>query len=167
MNTKRYAELFRAESRERLAEMNTSLLALERGEGVERVAELVRAVHTVKGMSAAMGYDAVRQLSHALETLLDQLRRGQTTITPEVIENRVEEVTKGFGGDVGIVPRQFLRTLVNLFDVVAENPDADLKLLPTTSNLELSPVEERAADGKRPIEFEREAGDDKGYPVEF
>lgn len=86
MNTKRYAELFRAESRERLAEMNTSLLALERGEGIERVAELFRAVHTVKGMSAAMGYDAVRQLSHALETLLDQLRRGQTTITPEVIE---------------------------------------------------------------------------------
>jgi len=86
VNTKRYAELFRAESRERLAEMNTSLLALERGEGIGRVAELFRAVHTVKGMSAAMGYDAVRQLSHALETLLDQLRRGQTKITPEVIE---------------------------------------------------------------------------------
>ena len=86
MNTKRYAELFRAESRERLAEMNTSLLALERGEGIGRVAELFRAVHTVKGMSAAMGYDAVRQLSHALETLLDQLRRGQTKITPKVIE---------------------------------------------------------------------------------
>ena len=27
---------------------------------------------------------------------------------------------------MGIVPRQFLRTLVNLFDVVAENPDAEL-----------------------------------------
>ncbi|MEO8577321.1 MAG: chemotaxis protein CheA [Gemmatimonadales bacterium] len=86
MNTKRYAELFRAESRERLAEMNTSLLALERGEGVERVAELFRAVHTVKGMSAAMGYDEVRKLSHALETLLDLLRRGQTAITNDVIE---------------------------------------------------------------------------------
>lgn len=92
MNTKRYAELFRAESRERLAEMNTSLLALERGEGVERVAELFRAVHTVKGMSAAMGYDTVRQLSHALETLLDRLRRGQTTITTAVIEALFEAV---------------------------------------------------------------------------
>ena len=76
MNTKRYAELFRAEARERLSEMNTSLLALERGEGPERVAELFRAVHTVKGMSAAMGYVPVRDLSHALETLLDLLRRG-------------------------------------------------------------------------------------------
>ena len=74
MNTARYAELFRAESRERLAEMNTSLLALERGEGADRVAELFRAVHTVKGMSAAMGYADVRDLSHSLEALLDQLR---------------------------------------------------------------------------------------------
>ena len=92
MNTKRYAELFRAESRERLAEMNTALLALERGEGIERVAELFRAVHTVKGMAAAMGYDAVRDLSHALETLLDQLRRGDCVITADLIEALFEAV---------------------------------------------------------------------------
>lgn len=92
MNTKRYAELFRAESRERLAEMNTALLALERGEGIERVAELFRAVHTVKGMAAAMGYDAVRDLSHALETLLDQLRRGDSVITADLIEALFEAV---------------------------------------------------------------------------
>ena len=35
-----------------------------------------------------------------------------------------EEITKGFGGDVGIVPRQFLRSLVNRFDVVVDNPKA-------------------------------------------
>ena len=92
MNTKRYAELFRAEARERLAEMNTSLLALERGEGADRVAELFRAVHTVKGMSAAMGYVPVRDLSHALETLLDLLRRGTMPVTPAVIETLFESV---------------------------------------------------------------------------
>ena len=92
MNTQRYAELFRAEARERLAEMNTSLLALERGEGADRVAELFRAVHTVKGMSAAMGYVPVRDLSHALETLLDLLRRGAMPVTPAVIETLFESV---------------------------------------------------------------------------
>ena len=92
MNTKRYAELFRAEARERLAEMNTSLLALERGEGADRVAELFRSVHTVKGMSAAMGYVPVRDLSHALETLLDLLRRGALPVTPAVIETLFESV---------------------------------------------------------------------------
>jgi two-component system chemotaxis sensor kinase CheA len=92
VNTERYAELFRAEARERLAEMNTSLLALERGDGNERVAELFRAVHTVKGMAAAMGYLPVRDLSHALETLLDLLRRGVMAVTPAVIETLFDAV---------------------------------------------------------------------------
>jgi two-component system chemotaxis sensor kinase CheA len=92
VNTQRYAELFRAEARERLAEMNTSLLALERGEGADRVAELFRAVHTVKGMAAAMGYVQVRDLSHALEALLDLLRRGVMPVTPAVIETLFESV---------------------------------------------------------------------------
>ena len=92
MNTRRYADLFRAEARERLAEMNTSLLALERGEGIDRVTELFRAVHTVKGMSAAMGYDSVRDLSHALESLLDKMRRGAVEGTPAVMETLFEAV---------------------------------------------------------------------------
>lgn len=72
--------------------MNTALLALERGEGTERVAELFRAVHTVKGMSAAMGYDAVREISHALESLLDQLRREALPVTPAAIDTLFDAV---------------------------------------------------------------------------
>jgi hypothetical protein len=78
-------------------------------------------------------------------------------VTPEVIAGKVDDVTKGFGGDVGIVPRQFLRSLVNLFDVVAENPDRDLP------NPAPTVVEERAAEGKKPLEYEAEPSDDAGY----
>ena len=92
MNTRRYADLFRAEARERLADMNPSLLALEKGEGIQRVTELFRAVHTVKGMSAAMGYNAVRDLSHALESVLDKMRRGVIEVTPAVIETLFDAV---------------------------------------------------------------------------
>jgi hypothetical protein len=85
-------------------------------------------------------------------------------VTPERIESMVDDVTKGFRGDVGVVPRQFLRRLVNLFDTVAENPDAALpEPTPTVE-------EQRAAEGKKPIEYEPEPGDDKGYAatsVEF
>jgi hypothetical protein len=85
-------------------------------------------------------------------------------VTPERISALVEEVTTGFRGDVGVVPRQFLRRLVNLFDVVAENPGAFLQTPPLTVE------EQRATDGKKPIEYEPEPGDDKGYDpssVEF
>jgi hypothetical protein len=80
-------------------------------------------------------------------------------VTPERISQRVDEVTKGFGGDVGIVPRQFFRSLVNLFDVIAENPDMNLE------EPVKSVVEVRAAEGKKPLEYEPEPDDDKGYPV--
>lgn len=82
-------------------------------------------------------------------------------VTPEKIASLVEEVSAGFRGDVGVVPRQFLRRLVNLFDAVAENPDMALPEPPPTLE------EQRAAAGKEPIEYEPEAGDDKGYSVEF
>lgn len=82
-------------------------------------------------------------------------------VTPDVIAGKVDEVTNGFGGDVGIVPRQFLRSLVNLFDVVAENPDAQL---PEPAK---SVVEQRATEGKKPYEYEPEPDDNKGYAVEF
>jgi hypothetical protein len=91
-------------------------------------------------------------------------------VTPEVIANRVDEVTRGFGNDVGIVPRQFLRSLVNLFDLVAENPDAPLPESIELPKLPKTLVEERAAEGKKPYEYEPEPSDDQGYtpvPVEF
>ncbi|MEO8182902.1 MAG: BREX system ATP-binding domain-containing protein, partial [Deltaproteobacteria bacterium] len=80
-------------------------------------------------------------------------------VTPERIDAMVDEVSKGFGGDVGVVPRQFLRRLVNLFDSVAENPDVELPEPPA------SVEEKRAAEGKKPIEYEPEPDDDKGYSV--
>jgi two-component system, chemotaxis family, sensor kinase CheA len=86
VNAQRYAELFRAEARERLTEMNNALLAIERGAGPERVSELFRAVHNMKGMSAAMGYQSIRDLSHALEALLEKLRRDESGPSPAVID---------------------------------------------------------------------------------
>ncbi|MFT5685564.1 MAG: hypothetical protein ACI8RZ_006518 [Myxococcota bacterium] len=41
------------------------------------------------------------------------------------IERLIEKVTEGFGGDVGVVPRQFLRTLVNHMDLVVQEPGYD------------------------------------------
>jgi len=80
-------------------------------------------------------------------------------ITPESIVSMVDDLTRGFGGDVGVVPRQFLRRLVNKFDAIAENPEAQLpEPTPTVE-------EARAAGGKKPYEYEPEPDDDKGYPV--
>ena len=44
-------------------------------------------------------------------------------VSLEFIDRLVEEVTKGFRGDVGVVPRQFLREFVTQLDLVEENDD--------------------------------------------
>jgi len=87
VDTSRYADLFLTESQEHLSAINHALLDLERApESAEPVNALFRAVHTIKGMSATMGYAQVAELAHALETLLDQLRIGSRPVTGEVID---------------------------------------------------------------------------------
>jgi two-component system chemotaxis sensor kinase CheA len=87
VDTSRYADLFLTESQEHLSAINHALLDLERApESSEPVNALFRAVHTIKGMSATMGYVQVAELAHALETLLDQLRIGSRQVTGEVVD---------------------------------------------------------------------------------
>ncbi len=47
---------------------------------------LFRSVHTIKGMSATMGYAAVAELSHELEALLDRIRAGIQVVGGDIID---------------------------------------------------------------------------------
>jgi len=51
--------------------------------------------------------------------------RIESKVSVEFIDRLVAEVTKGFKGDVGVVPRQFLRQFVTQLDLVDENEDYD------------------------------------------
>src|SRR3954464_11732024 len=83
MDLSKYAALFITESREHLKACNTSLLEWESNPGAtEPVGRLFRAVHTIKGMAATMGYTSVAQLSHRIENLLDGLRQGRLVTSP-------------------------------------------------------------------------------------
>src|SRR4051812_9608315 len=89
MNTAQYAELFLTESREHVSAINHSLLELERANGEggsDAVSSIFRSVHTIKGMSATMGYTPVATLSHEMETLLDAMRRGTRQADPELMQ---------------------------------------------------------------------------------
>jgi two-component system chemotaxis sensor kinase CheA len=82
----KYAALFLTESQEHLLEINNALLDLERGESDASVARLFRSVHSMKGMSAAMGYNSVAELSHEMETLFDRIRSGNLLVTPQIVD---------------------------------------------------------------------------------
>jgi hypothetical protein len=86
-------------------------------------------------------------------------------VTPEFIDLLVAKVSEGFGGDVGIVPRQFLRQLVNILDLAATEPEFDPMTDGGYEFTELNSEEARIRDGL-PY-FEPESSDAEQYAVTF
>ena len=115
MDVTKYAELFLTESREHLSAINDALLTLERADDPgDAVSALFRAVHTLKGMSATLGYTGVASLAHEMESLLDRVRRGEHSVTPETVdvllagadalESAVERAVAGESSDADVHP---------------------------------------------------------------
>src|SRR5690606_19011702 len=67
----------------------------------------------------------------------------------ELVEQLVDKVTEGFHGDVGVVPRQFIRTFVNLLDVLADDEEQDAHALLGFEPRELTPEEEAVMAGRK------------------
>src|SRR5690554_46845 len=67
--------------------MESGLLALEAGErGAELIDSIFRAAHSIKGGAATFGFSAMAELTHVLETLLDQVRSGERGIDAAAID---------------------------------------------------------------------------------
>lgn len=82
-----YLALFLEESRENLDALNEGLLRLEREpENLGVVADLFRAAHTLKGMAATMGFEAIAALTHELEDVLDLVRSGRRTVDSALVD---------------------------------------------------------------------------------
>ena len=79
----------------------------------------------------------------------EQADRIAQKISVTYIERLVDQVTTGFRGDVGIVPRQFLRQLVNDLDLVDEDPDYDPSAVAGFTPRALTPEESHALSGER------------------
>ncbi len=70
----RYLGLFVAEAGEHLEALSRDLVALERQVAPETVDSLFRHAHSVKGMAASMGLEAIATLAHRVEDLVEALR---------------------------------------------------------------------------------------------
>lgn len=87
MDLAKYAALFVAESREHLRACNQLLIVWEREPAApEPVEGLFRAIHSIKGMAATMGYAQVADVAHHAESLLDAIRGGRVTVRPEYLD---------------------------------------------------------------------------------
>jgi two-component system chemotaxis sensor kinase CheA len=79
-------ETFRAETEEQLAEMEAGLVTLEaHPEDTDALDMTFRAAHTLKGNAASLGFEAMAELAHAIEDLLDRLRSHDVVASDGVV----------------------------------------------------------------------------------
>ena len=87
MELNQYLEVFIEESREHLQACNEHLLELEKNpENLQIVNEIFRSAHTLKGMSATMGYEDLASLTHQMENVLDAIRNKKIVFSPEILD---------------------------------------------------------------------------------
>lgn len=87
MDLNQYLEVFIEESKEHLQTVNSSLLELEKNpSNMDIVSEIFRAAHTLKGMSATMGYQDLANLTHKMENVLDAVRNHKVEVDSSMLD---------------------------------------------------------------------------------
>lgn len=86
MDTSQYMSMFLEEGMDNLQTLNDSLLQLEKEpDNIDKVNEIFRVAHTIKGMSATMGFNKMAELTHKMEDVLSEFRNGELKVTKDVV----------------------------------------------------------------------------------
>jgi len=81
-----WIDAFLQEAQDLLAEIDEAALELSDGETTETIHRIFRAFHTLKGSSGMCGFIVVAEFTHHIETLLDQVRSGEISATPQLAD---------------------------------------------------------------------------------
>lgn len=112
--------------------------------------------------------ERLRSVALRLRELYPTEDRGrlEEQISGVFIERLVAEVTAGFKGDVGVVPRQFLREFVTQLDLVEEQPEYEPMAQYGFEAKALSAEERHALSGAPGVAGEGDADDGGLVPAE-
>src|SRR3954469_9456587 len=87
MDTSQYLPMFLAECREHLQELNLAVVRIEeQPEDGATVDEIFRIAHSLKGMSATMGFAGMAALTHQMEDVFELLRQRTGGLTRETVD---------------------------------------------------------------------------------
>jgi two-component system chemotaxis sensor kinase CheA len=87
MDVSEYMPMFLAEAREHLQELNLAVVRIEETpDDQETVNEIFRIAHSMKGMSATMGFERMAALTHEMEDVFELLRQRSGGLPREAID---------------------------------------------------------------------------------
>jgi two-component system chemotaxis sensor kinase CheA len=113
MEMNQYLSMFIDESKEHLQALNDNMLKLEASpEDIGIVQSIFRSAHTLKGMSATMGFEDLASLTHEMENVLDLVRNHKLAMNPFIfdaifksldsLEAMVEDIINGGTGKADV-----------------------------------------------------------------
>jgi len=80
-------EAFLQDTDDQLLVLNQSVVRLEsEADNQELLQAVFRAAHTLKGNAGLIHHERMARLTHALETVLDRVRKGALSVTPELVD---------------------------------------------------------------------------------
>ena len=164
METSEYLPMFLAEGREHLQELNLAVVRIEETpDDQETVDEIFRIAHSMKGMSATMGFAGMAALTHEMEDVFELLRQRRGGLAREAIDVLLEcldalsAATDAIDetGAEAIQPEPLIERLRNLIrERDAEEPEAAGAVTRATSPDNLGEL----ADGRRVVQVIGHAG---------
>lgn len=121
-------ETYLQEAEELLADIEQSALTLGAEDTcVETVNRLFRAFHTIKGSGAMCGLRTVADFTHHVESLLDRVREGTVTVSPEltdVVLAAADQIKRLLAAEQGGKPvdAESTRTLIERVEELSDMP---------------------------------------------
>ena len=91
IDIEQFHSVFFEESEEHLDDMEQLLMGLNvDAPDPEELNSIFRAAHSIKGGSGIFGFDALMNLTHVMENLLDKARNGELSVTTEIVNVLLE-----------------------------------------------------------------------------
>ncbi len=88
-------EDFLVEAFEMIEQLDNDLIELENSpEDLDLLNRIFRVAHTIKGSSSFLNFDILTHLTHHMEDVLNKARKGELTITPDIMDVVLESTDK-------------------------------------------------------------------------
>ncbi len=86
-------EEFLIESSELVTKLDSDLVTLEKEpDNLDLLNEIFRSAHTIKGTSGFLGFNDLMSFTHAMEDILNRLRKGEIRVEPSTMDVLLESV---------------------------------------------------------------------------
>src|SRR4051794_10315307 len=170
MENSEYLPMFLAEGREHLQELNLAVVRIEETpDEQDTVDEIFRIAHSMKGMSATMGFAGMAALTHEMEDVFELLRQRRGGLPREAIDVLLEcldalSAATDAIDETGVEEIQPERLIERLRSLVRDRDAAEPESGPSPGGADAPDNRSELAGGRRVVQVSATLAEDVSMP---